>query len=273
MLTTMYTMLGRIWPWFRKVTKLGMYQFMAKIHQKKSWSFMNYGYAPLEEGAEMLSLDHADEPNRTCIQLYHHVAGAVDLRGKRVLEVGSGRGGGADYVQRYLKPHTMVGVDYSARAVGLSNRHYGAQRVGLGYVPGDAEALPFDDDSFDAVINVESSHCYRAMPTFLAEVHRVLRPGGHFLFADFRSGDHLTDLDGQLRRSGLVEQRRQDITSNVMQALDIDHARKRAQIEQNAPWWVTKLFAQFAGLKGSRIYRQFQGRELIYMSFVLQKAG
>ena len=273
MLTTMYTTLGRIWPWFRKVTKLGMYQFMAKIHQKKSWSFMNYGYAPLEEGAETLPLDQADEPNRYCIQLYHHVAGAVDLRGKRVLEVGSGRGGGADYVQRYLKPYTMVGVDYSARAVELSNRHYGAHRVGLAYVPGDAEVLPFDDNSFDAVINVESSHCYRAMDVFLAEVVRILRPGGHFLFADFRSGDQLTDLDAQLRRSGLVERSRQDITPNVVRALDIDHARKQSQIQENAPWWITTLFAQFAGLKGSRIYRQFQDRALIYMRFVLQKAA
>lgn len=273
MLTSMYTTLGRIWPWFRKATKLEMYQFMAKIHQKKSWSFMNYGYAPLASEAESLPLEVADEPNRYCIHLYHHVAGAVDLRGKRVLEVGSGRGGGADYVQRYLKPHTMVGVDYSARAVALSNRHYGDRRVGLAYVPGDAEALPFETNSFDAVINVESSHCYRAMPVFLSEVHRVLCPGGHFLFADFRSGDDLTDLDVQLRHSGLVEHGRRDITANVVRALDIDNARKQTQIDQNAPWWITKLFAQFAGLKGSRIYRQFHGRELIYMSFVLQKAG
>ena len=62
MLTTMYTTLGRIWPWFRKVTKLEMYQWMARMHQKKSWSFMNYGYASLEEDAERLPLMEADEP-------------------------------------------------------------------------------------------------------------------------------------------------------------------------------------------------------------------
>ena len=273
MLTTMYTTLGRIWPWFRKVTKLEMYQWMARMHQKKSWSFMNYGYASLEEDAERLPLMEADEPNRYCIQLYHHVVESVDLKGKRILEVGSGRGGGADYLQRYLEPHTVVGIDYSPRAVVLANRHYGPRRVGLSYVPGDAEALPFDDDSFDVIVNVESSHCYRAMPAFLAEVGRVLRPGGYFLFADFRSGDQLTDLDAELRHSGLVEQSRQDITSNVVRALDLDNARKHAQIERNAPWWIAKVVGQFAGLKGSRIYRQFVGRDLIYMRFVLQKAA
>ena len=35
-------------------------------------------------------------------QLYHYVAAAVDLDGKKVLEVGSGRGGGANYVTRVL---------------------------------------------------------------------------------------------------------------------------------------------------------------------------
>ena len=36
-------------------------------------------------------------------QLYHYVAAAVDLDGEKVLEVGSGRGGGASYVARLLQ--------------------------------------------------------------------------------------------------------------------------------------------------------------------------
>ena len=36
-------------------------------------------------------------------QLYHYVAAAVDLDGKKVLEVGSGRGGSASYVARVLQ--------------------------------------------------------------------------------------------------------------------------------------------------------------------------
>ena len=51
------------------------------------------------------------------MQLYDHVAGAVDLRDLKVLEVGSGRGGGADYIKRYLKPESMVGLDISENAV------------------------------------------------------------------------------------------------------------------------------------------------------------
>ena len=49
---------------------------------------------------------------------------------------------------------------------------------GLDFVQGNAEDLPFADQSFDAVINVEASHPYFRFPRFLAEVARVLRPGG-----------------------------------------------------------------------------------------------
>ena len=60
---------------------------------------------------------------------------------------------------------------------------------GLSYVQADAENLPFDDASFDVVINVESSHCYPHIDRFLSEVRRVLAPGGCFGIVDFRKVD------------------------------------------------------------------------------------
>jgi ubiquinone/menaquinone biosynthesis C-methylase UbiE len=48
----------------------------------------------------------------------------------------------------------------------------------LDFVEGNAEELPFDDKSFDAVLSVEASHLYLQFPRFLAEVARVLRSGG-----------------------------------------------------------------------------------------------
>jgi ubiquinone/menaquinone biosynthesis C-methylase UbiE len=54
----------------------------------------------------------------------------------------------------------------------------------MDFVHGDAQSLPFADESFDVVINIEASHGYPDFPRFLAEVARVLRPGGRFLYAD-----------------------------------------------------------------------------------------
>jgi ubiquinone/menaquinone biosynthesis C-methylase UbiE len=271
MLSKLYTRLCKLYPRFRKFTRQRMYQFLAKQYQQQDWTFMNYGYASLEseEAAAPLHLEDDDEINRYCIQLYDHVTDSVDLSGLRVLEVGSGRGGGADYVQRYLHPKTMIGVDFSGRAVTLCNRLY--RQAGLTFVPGDAERLPFKDQSFDAVINVESSHCYGSMDAFLAQVRRVLRPGGYFLFADFRSEEQLPALDEQLHRTHMRVLRHRDISRNVLSALDADHGRRVAHIRRGAPKLLAKLVGEFAGVKGSTIYERLRDGEVIYQSFVLQK--
>ena len=94
----------KIWHWW--------YQIIAKKYQLPNWKFMNYGYAELS--GQKLDLKGASEEDRYFIQLYHYVAAAVDLKDKKVLEVGSGRGGGANYITRIMKPSEMVGLDYSA---------------------------------------------------------------------------------------------------------------------------------------------------------------
>ena len=47
-----------------------------------------------------------------------------------------------------------------------------ADQDNLSFVEGNAENLPFDDESFDLVYNVESSHCYGDMGAFIEQVHR-----------------------------------------------------------------------------------------------------
>ncbi len=271
MLARMYVKLCDVSPGFRKFTRRYMYQFLAHQYQKDDWSLMNYGYVDLEPGAIPPHLEAEDEENRYCIQLYHHVANAIDLTGLDVLEVGSGRGGGASYIQRYLKPRAMVGVDYSENAVTLCSRHHCVD--GLRFEHGDAENLPFEDHSFDAVVNVESSHCYGSMEKFLAEVARVLRPGGHFLFTDFRNREQLPELDAQLRATGMTLLAQRDITPNVLEALNRDHDHRIDQIQRGAPSILAKLVKEFAGVKGARIYKQFADGSVIYQSFVLQKSA
>src|SRR6185295_11572042 len=64
--------------------------------------FLNWGYE--EDPPMAIPLSAADEPNRACIQLYHHTAAQTDLRDKRVLEVSCGHGGGAAYLARTVEP-------------------------------------------------------------------------------------------------------------------------------------------------------------------------
>ena len=84
---------------------------------------MNYGYESCNQPMA-IPLKEEEERDRYMIQLYHHVATAVDLTDKDVVEVGSGRGGGSSYIKRYLKPKTMIGIDYSKNAIQFSNNQH-----------------------------------------------------------------------------------------------------------------------------------------------------
>ena len=179
MLKTLSTWYYRLPHRLRSPLARAWYEGMSAIDREADMVFMNYGWAASGGDGHSLPLLPEDEPNRYCIQLYHRVAGAVDLTGLDVLEVGCGRGGGASYVMRYLGPRSLTGLDCTARAIAFCQGHYHVPR--LAFVRGNAEELEFGEDAFDAVVNVESSHCYGAMGRFLAGVHRVLKPGGSLL--------------------------------------------------------------------------------------------
>ena len=244
------------------------YELLAARVRKAEWSFMNDGYAPLAEDDPRPVPDAADEVDRLCIQLYHHVASPVDVAGARVLEVGSGRGGGASYISRYLGPESVTGVDFSRQAVALASRD--RRGPGLAFVHGDAQALPFPDASFDVVVNVESSHCYSSMEAFLAEVCRVLRPGGHLVWADLRDREGARTVRRHFDASGLELVLEHDITGQVLEALRLDNGRKLRLIQAWIPRPVHGLFRQFAGVEGTRNYDGFRSGDLRYLRAVLR---
>ena len=250
------------------------YQFLAARYRDPRWTFMNYGYRYPRMAnvgdAVGPSLAPTDEPDRSCIQLYHVVAGAVPLGGREVLEVGSGRGGGASYVARYLEPRRYVGIDLSPRAVALCRTRFDVP--GLSFEVGDAERLPFGDASFDVVLNVESSHCYGHLPAFLGEVRRVLRPRGSFLYADFRPADELEAWRATLAAAGFELRSERNLTPGVVAALDADDAAKRAHNASLVGRALTGVFREFAALRGSELYGLFRSGACQYRAFVLAPA-
>ena len=83
-----------------------------------SSEFTNYGYA-MVEGQEPGTMAASEEQKYDYLsrQLYHKLAGSIDLRGKDVLEVGCGRGGGAAYIKEQLGPKSLAGIDLSQKAI------------------------------------------------------------------------------------------------------------------------------------------------------------
>jgi SAM-dependent methyltransferase len=262
--------------------------------------------------AQRPELSAAEEWERYSIQMYRHVAAAAGLpwegtggkggkapgagKARRpftladctdVLEVGCGRGGGLAWLASRLRggdppaapaaPTRCVGLDFSPVQVSFCTRRHAALAPGglLSFVAGDACALPFGAGSFDAVLSVESSHCYPDMGAFLAESARVLRPGGLFLFADFRDAGaedeaHVALLRG-LRPAGLALRHEEDITPRVLAALDLDHDRKVNDCLSKVPAALRGFVEMFIGTKGSKTYRNFVDGRWVYRYFVLQK--
>jgi len=259
-----------------------VYDTMNLLMRRSDVGFLNYGYSPIETGLDPLELPPEIEPDRYSIQLYDKVAGAIDLGGLDVLEVGCGRGGGAAFIFERRGPRTMTGVDLSTSSIAYCRRRYA--RPGLSFHVADAEKLPFPAASFDAILNVESSHCYPDVERFFTEVARVLRPGGVFLFADLRHTTLATARGGpkvgdvpklreEIEAAGLVVVGEQDITANVVRALELDSPRRRELIERTAPRPLRAQLLDFAGVEGSGLHRALVAGQVTYLCMTLRPAA
>lgn len=105
------------------------------------------------------------------------------LGGRRVLEIASGTGHLAG--EATARGADVVGLDVAANMVELARRRV----PGAAFHLGDGEALPFDDESFDAVIS-SFGLLHMAHPgTAMSEAARVLKSGGPFAFTVWQAPD------------------------------------------------------------------------------------
>ncbi|WP_327088680.1 class I SAM-dependent methyltransferase [Nonomuraea sp. NBC_01738] len=148
-------------------------------------------------------------------------AGELDgLEGReRLLDLGCGRGAVLLQAAGRLPEGHATGLDLwrgkdqSGNAETMTRANAAAEGVAdrVELVTGDMRALPFGDDSFDVIV---SSLAIHNIPTTdgraqaIREAHRVLRPGGRLLLADFQHSD---DYENVLRGLGVTEVRRRDL--------------------------------------------------------------
>lgn len=248
----------------KQVSKYG-YSLMTRRLGDEEVRFLNWGYE--EDPPMALPLDPADEPDRYCIQLYHRVATQIDLTGKQVLEVSCGHGGAASYIMRTLHPASYTGLDLNPAGIAFCQRTH--QLPGLSFVHGDAENLPFENQSLDAVINVEAAHLYPDYPRFLAEVVRVLRPGGSFLYADLRAAQHIAKWEEQLADSALRVVSEEEINAQVLRGLEKNSARYQDIIDRHTPALLRRVGRDIAVTKGSPLYDDVANGKISYRLYHL----
>lgn len=256
--------------WFKRLNAKVTYEILAKRVPAAEWQFMNYGYVPK---AYEKPLDVPNDPSiqKYPLQMYHYLALKTDLQGKDVLEVGSGRGGGAKHIASALKPASYIGMDLAQNAVDLANKLH--KLPNLKFIQGSAEEIPLPDNSIDVVLNVESCHAYGSVDKFISEVKRVLKPGGIFALVDFRDREKMDILREQLKNSGLQWIEEEDICSNVIDAIEAEDDVKKERIRKLFPPKWQKLFGEFAGVVGSKFHSKLKCGTKVYHRFLLKKAA
>jgi ubiquinone/menaquinone biosynthesis C-methylase UbiE len=255
------------YSWFKKIMNKYWYPFVTRWWGEDDVTFLNWGY---EEDPPMgLPLAPSDEPNRYCIQLYHRTATQADLSGKQVLEVSCGHGGGGAYLSRTLHPASYTGLDFNPDGIAFAKERHNLPE--LDFVHGDAESLPFPDESFDAVINVEASHAYPHFDRFLPEMARVLRPGGHFLYADFRGYLEFSEWEEALAGMPLRMVSERVINTEVLRGLDKNSTQYLELIGRRVPKVLRPISRLFAGAPGTLMYRELQRGRLSYRMYCFTK--
>lgn len=143
-----------------------------------------------------LLLGDSYHPGR--LQLTERLGSMLDLQpGHLVLDVASGLGTSAIYLAQRFGCQ-VVGVDFSRQIVEQANAN--AAEAGISqlvqFKQGDAERLPFEDGSFDALI-CECAFCtFPSKAQAASQFARVLRPGGRIGLSDLtRSGPLPPELD------------------------------------------------------------------------------
>jgi ubiquinone/menaquinone biosynthesis C-methylase UbiE len=145
--------------------------------------------------------------SRVAVEAERRLGGLGPRAGQRLLDVGCGNGAVGIGLARVFGLE-VVGVDIDSDQIEAARLAVGGQ-AGVRFLVADATSLPFPSGQFDFVYTNKTTHHIRAWPEALAEMARVLKPGGRLIYSDFvaPAGHRLPTrrgIDGVAAANGLV---------------------------------------------------------------------
>jgi hypothetical protein len=102
-------------------------------------------------------------------------------------------------------------------------------------------------------------------------VARVLKPGGHFCYADFRFDEGLANWEQALAGAPLKQIKTRIINTEVLRGMDKNSERSQRLLVRHLPQFMHSLGRDFAGIQGSRIYNALKDDRLSYRSYCFVK--
>ena len=103
------------------------------------------------------------------------------ITGPRVLEVSFGTG---FLLTQYAGEFDTDGIDYNEKMVAVASENLKRKGIAARLRQGNVEALPYEPDTFDCIVNTMAFSGYPDGHRAMSELHRVLKPGGRLVIID-----------------------------------------------------------------------------------------
>uniref|UniRef100_A0A0N5ACI0 Methyltransf_11 domain-containing protein n=1 Tax=Syphacia muris TaxID=451379 RepID=A0A0N5ACI0_9BILA len=209
--------------------RLIFYPMLYLMRKQCTLTFLNLGYKPKKEELKLDLVENniqTDAALKAHVYLYEQTLSACPqyplLTGMNILEVSCGHGGGLRWI---MKTHPEI-----TSAIGIDL--YVDEALQRQLKIGDAHNMPFKDDTFDLLINVESSHLYRNIKQFFMECSRVLRPNKYLCWTDLRYREKINNVLEVASSSGFQLINITDITREVLNGIELTAAEYDEQLDQ-----------------------------------------
>lgn len=169
---------------------------------------------------------------------------ASGIGGGEILEIGPGPGFVGLELVKKLGAGSLTGCEISPAMIKLAQKNAAQYQIPAKYVLGNGMRMPFPDRSFDCVISNGSMHEWEDPVAVFREIHRVLKPGGHYCITDLRR-------DAALWKKWFVyastkpKEMRPGLISSQNAAYTVSEIR---QLLQSSPLKDAKTESEFFGL-------------------------
>lgn len=266
----MPTRFQRLRAHVQKAYERGRYEVIYLWPGWRDLATFNVGLAPARDA---ISADPRYRGQTHNIEVYAAVADALEAGGGvgpdgRLVEIGCGRGGGLAYLGERLGCRSE-GIDTSRVAVSY------ARRRGLFARRGSSTRLPYADGTVEAAVAVEILLRFGEAEASLAELRRVLKPGGRLVIADFKLGGirQTRRVVARLAAAqGFAVSVYSDRTANARAAVLADEPQRRAAYDR-LPSMVQRNVAETLALEGTRRYAEWLDGRRSYFVAVLTAPG